>query len=130
MRLLVELLVLIPASMLIGFSIATVQHYVAFGVHGYGFSRDALGLASFEGGFLGVLLGLPTGLLTYFVALRRRPNPKVIAETVAGSMIGGCLLGLLFYIFSAGLTPFLTFGLGRWLTDRNNAAGSTSEVLP
>lgn len=49
-QLALELMVVLPSSILTGYSIGTIQHYVAFGVWGYGFGSEAFQLATFEGG--------------------------------------------------------------------------------
>jgi hypothetical protein len=56
-----EFLLLVIGCGITGFFIGVPQHYVAFGLHGYGFGRDAFLLACLEGGIVGVMLGIPTG---------------------------------------------------------------------
>ena len=118
LRILLELAILIPCSMLIGFSIGTMQHYLAFGVREDGFGREAFQLATLEGGTLGSLFGIPTGLLTYYAVLRRHADARLITYIFASSLLGGCILGLLFYWYSAGLTPFLTMGAAAFLRQK------------
>lgn len=115
-RLLKELGFLIPGSIVTGYLVATIQHFVLFGVMGGGFNRAALWLACFEGGFLGALLGAPTGLLAFYLAFWRRVTPRKVAITVLGGLIVGCLVGLIgdrvnegFIVLSALTTPCLTF---------------------
>lgn len=120
-RLASELIVLIPSSMLVGYSIGTIQHYVAFGVWGYGFGNEALQLASFEGGFVGALAAVPTSLVTYYAVLARRVDSKLGAYIVLGSLVGGCAFGALFFWPSAGLTPVLTIALAAWLRNDTNS---------
>ena len=125
-RLLLELCILIPASMLVGFSIGTAQHYVAFGVRGDGFSREAFAFAALEGGFLGWLAGIPTGIITYYAILRRQLDARILAYTVGGSLVGGCLPGLIFYWPSAGLTPFLTMAIAAAMRHKEQGLKTTS----
>jgi hypothetical protein len=106
-RLLLEFVTVFLGSALAGFLIGTLQHYVSFGVWGYGFGREPLWLACFEGGGLGGMLGVPTGLLAYFVVLKRRVTNQRIAIIVLGSLIGGCLAGVAIFWPSAFVTPIL-----------------------
>lgn len=107
--------------MLVGFSIGTLQHYVAFGVWGDdGFGNDALRFAALEGGTIGYLFGIPTGVLTYYAVLKRQTDWRLVAFTVGGSLVGGCLLGALLYWPSAVLTPFLTFAVAAWFQNHRH----------
>lgn len=117
-RLFTEFVILLPGSILVGFAIGVVQHYVAFGVRGYGFGNDAFRLASFEGGILGAMLGIPTGLITYYGILKRRVDVDVIICTVGGALVGGAILGLIFFWPSALMTPILTFTLAFMMDQR------------
>ena len=114
-RLIVEILILIPGSLLVGFAIGTVQHIVAFGVWGYGFGSDVISLAAFEGGIVGAALGLITGLITYYVVLRRDVDSRTVTYTIGGALVGGCVLGVVFFWLSAFATPILTVALAFWL---------------
>lgn len=116
LRLLVELTVLFLGSALVGFVIGTLQHYVSFGIWGYGFSKDALELALLEGGIVGSLFAIPTGLGIFYLVFKRRVNPRRILVTAVGSLLGGCLLGILFFWASAFLTPFVTLSIALGLT--------------
>lgn len=118
-RLVKELLVLIPGSALAGVVIATIQHYVVFAAMGGGFGHGALSLALFEGGILGGLFGIPTGLIVYYLALRRRITSKRVSVVVVGSLVFGCLvavagahiMGDAFVPVSALITPLLTVAI-------------------
>jgi hypothetical protein len=81
-----ELVLLLLGSAAVGYVIGVVQHYVVFGVHGYGFGSGPFELALTEGGFVGVMFGLPTGLFAYYVILRRRVTPRQVAIIVLGSL--------------------------------------------
>jgi hypothetical protein len=107
-RLLLEFVTVLLGSALAGFLIGTLQHYVSFGISGYGFGREPLWLACFEGGGLGGMLGVPTGLLAYYVVLRRRVTTQQIAIIVLGSLVGGSLAGIAIFWLSAFVTPILT----------------------
>lgn len=117
-RFLVELTILLTGCILAGYSIGTLQHYIVFGVWRYGFGKDALELALLEGGITGALFAIPTGLVAYYVILRRRVNEKQIATILVGSLIGGCVVGLATPVGSALLTPALTLGISWWTRDR------------
>jgi hypothetical protein len=99
---------LLVGSSAAGFFIAVVQHYVTFGVHGYGFGHDALLLACFEGGMLGLFFGIPTGLITFYLILQGRVTVKQVLIITLGSMVVGCLGGIFFDWPFAFATPVLT----------------------
>jgi hypothetical protein len=105
---LIEFLKLLIGSSAAGFSIAVLQHYVTFGVRGYGFGHDAILLACFEGGILGVIFGVPTGLFIYYVTLQGSVTLKQIVLIILGSLIVGCGGGIIFDWFFAFATPLLT----------------------
>jgi hypothetical protein len=110
---LIEFVVLFAGSGIAGFCVGVPQHYVAFGLHGYGLGRDAFFLACVEGGIVGVMLGIPTGLIAYYFVLRRDATFKRALLIFAGSLIGGCGVGALGGPWSALLTPFLTVAIAR-----------------
>ncbi len=126
LRVIVELIILVAGSMLVGFAIGTVQHYIAFGVRGDGFSNEAFQFATLEGGTLGLVFGIPTGLIVFYAILRRHVDSRIVAYTVGGSLVGGCCLGLVFYWPSAALTPVLTMAIAAWLKHRNAPSGSVA----
>ena len=111
-----EILVLVPGSIAAGWFVGTVQHYVAFAALGGGFAVASLELAFFEGGIVGGAAGIPTGLVTYYLALGRRVTPMRVAAVVIGSLLLGCsvtLVGLRmmgdgFVPISVLTTPALT----------------------
>jgi hypothetical protein len=105
---LTEFVKLLMGSSAAGFSIAVLQHYATFGVRGYGFGHDAILLACFEGGILGVMFGIPTGLFAYYVILQSRVTVKQIAIITIVSLIVGCGGGIIFDWFFAFATPLLT----------------------
>lgn len=107
-RFLLEFVTVIAGSALAGFLIGTLQHYISFGIWDYGSGREPLWLACYEGGGLGGVLGVPTGLLAYYVVLKRRVTNQQIAIIVLGSLIGGCLAGIAIFWPSAFVTPILT----------------------
>jgi len=94
--------------MLAGFLIGTLQHYVSFGFWGDGFGLQQFWFACFEGGALGAMLGVPTGLLTYYVILKRLVTNQQIGIIVLGSLVGGSFAGLVIFWLSAFITPILT----------------------
>lgn len=105
---LIECLKLLAGSSSAGFSVAVLQHYVTFGVRGAGFGQDAMLLACFEGGILGVFFGIPTGLIVYYVVLQSSVTARQVAVIILGSLIVGCVGGIIFSIFFAFVTPVLT----------------------
>jgi hypothetical protein len=107
-RLLLEFVTVLLGSALAGFLIGTLQHYVSFGTWGYGFGRELFWLACFEGGGLGGTLGVPTGLLAYYVVLKRHVTNQQVALIVLGSLVGGSLAGIAIFWPSAFVTPILT----------------------
>jgi hypothetical protein len=117
-RLLVEFLVVLLGSVAAGVGIGTVQHFVAFGVWGYGFGKGPLQLAAFEGGIVGATLGIPTGLIVYYADLRRHLTLRRAAIVLGGSLVGGCALGAAMFWVSAFITPVLTIGISSWARQR------------
>ena len=111
---LIEFVQLLAGSSAAGFSITLLQHYATFGVRGYGFGRDAIELACFEGGILGVFFGIPTGLIAYYVILQGRVTAKQVVVITLGSLIVGCLGGIIFNWFFALATPVVTIYIA-WL---------------
>ena len=105
---LIEFVKLLVGSSAAGFSIAVLQHYVTFGVRGYGFGHDAILLACFEGGILGVIFGIPTGLFAYYVPLQSNVTVKQVVVIMLGSLLVGCVGGIIFDWFFAFATPLLT----------------------
>lgn len=115
-----EFLLLVIGCGVTGFFIGVLQHYVAFGLHGYGFGRDAFLLACLEGGIVGVMLGIPTGASAYYFVLRRHVSFKQVSVIVVGSLLGGCGVGVIGGPWSALLTPALTLALARHVNETNS----------
>jgi hypothetical protein len=103
-----EFIAVFAGSVLAGLLIGTLQHYLSFGIWGYGFGKEAFRLARSEGGGLGGALGAPTGVLVYYVILRRKVTNRQIAIIVLGSLVGGCMAGAAIFWPSAFVTPILT----------------------
>lgn len=103
-----EALILTLGSGLAGLLIGTLQHFLGFRVLGCGFGRDAFFLACGEGGGVGVVFGIPTGFVTYYALLQGKVCFGETAIIVAGSLIGGCALGIVLVVMSAFITPILT----------------------
>ena len=106
-----ELIALLLGSAFAGFLIGILQHYVSFGFNGYGFGKEAFGLALFEGGIMGIMFALPTGLFAYYIVLDRHVTPKQVLIVVLGSLIGGSALGIVLSWLSSFVTPILAIGL-------------------
>ncbi|MFZ0921636.1 MAG: hypothetical protein WA020_01120 [Candidatus Acidiferrales bacterium] len=111
LRLLTELLTVLLGSMLAGFLIGTLQHYVAFGVWGDGFGVEAFKFSLFEGGIVGAEFAVPTGLIAYYGVLKRSVTPKQVSVILGGSLVGGCAAGAAIFWPSAFITPALTVGV-------------------
>ena len=105
---LIEVTVVVAGSIAAGILIGVLQHYVAFGVWGDGFGREAIELALFEGGIAGGMAGIPTGLVTYYWCLGGRVSIGQVVVIVGGSLLGGCCSGMVFGWPSAFFTPLLT----------------------
>jgi hypothetical protein len=91
-----------------GFSIAALQSYVAFSVRGNGFGFEAIGSACFLAGKFGVILGILTGMVAYYVILQRHVTAKQVAMITVGSLIVGCLGGIIFDWYFVFATPLLS----------------------
>lgn len=117
-RVLVELLWLVPVSAVAGFVIGTIQHFVSFGVWGYGFGLGPLEFAVLEGGLLGVALGVPTGVVAYYAGLRRKASFGRVLLVVVGTLLAGCLLGVELFWASALATPFAAVAAAQWVGRR------------
>jgi hypothetical protein len=124
-RELLKFVAVFSGSVLAGFSIGTLQHFVSFGIWGYGFSKDTFQLALLEGGMTGVLAAVPTGLLIYYFILKRDLAFRELVIIVLGSFAGGCVLGAAFFWPSAFLTPVWTVFLSIIVRAR-----STSPISP
>lgn len=103
-----ELVAVLAVSIFAGMAIGFLQHYVSFGVWGYGFGKGAFWLARHEGGGAGAVFGVPTGLLAYYGILKRRVTGRQVAIILFGSLIGGCAIGVAIFWPSAFVTPVLT----------------------
>ena len=108
LRISLEFIAVVAGSVLAGLLIGTLQHYLSFGIWGYGFGKEAFWLARFEGGGVGGALGAPTGMLVYYVILKRQVTNRQIAIIVLGSLVGGCTAGAVIFWPSAFVTPILT----------------------
>jgi hypothetical protein len=107
----VDFLIVLLGSILAGFAIGTIQHYVAFGVWEKGLELENFELALFEGGILGAIFGVPTGLVTFYFVLRKAVNFKRAAFIVLGSLLCGAGSAVIIFWLSAFVTPFATLGL-------------------
>ena len=112
---LIEFITLVVGSCAAGFSIAIWQHLLTFGVRGYGFGDDAIFLACTEGGLLGATLGIPTGLIVYYVVLHSRVSLAQVLVITLGSLVVGCLGGIIFGLPFAFATPVLTICIARYV---------------
>ena len=125
----IELLVLVAKSMLAGYTIGTAQHFVVFGVgsHGELFSVAAFKFAAIEGGLVGAIAGIPTGLVVYYGVLRRRLDFMSAAYIIGGSLVGGCIMGALIQFASVPMTPLLTIGISVLLRASRSRVRSRSQ---
>lgn len=108
LRPLLEFLLTLFGSTFAGVFIGTLQHYVSFGIWGYGFGKEPFQLACFEGGVLGGVFGVPVGMIVYYVVLKRTVTYQRVAVIVLGSLVGGTLAGVVIFWLSAFVTPILT----------------------
>lgn len=105
-----EFVALSVLCVLFSFAVGTVQHYVAFGVQEREFGTQAFLFAVFEGGTFGVMLGYPTGLIVYYIILRKTATRARILLICCVALIGGVISGMLLGLFSGFATPLLTIG--------------------
>ena len=106
-----QFVLVLLGSIITGFVIGTVQHYVAFGVWEGGFDVENFKLALFEGGILGAVFGVPTGIVTFYLLLRRSLNLKRASFIVLGSLICGVGSAVAIFWISAFVAPFATLGV-------------------
>jgi hypothetical protein len=115
LRIFLEFIVVVAGSILAGFLIGTLQHYLSFGARIYGFGKESFWLACFGGGGLGGILGVPVGISTYYVILKRHITNRQVAIIILGTLVGGSLAGIAVFWVSAFITPILAlliaFGL-------------------
>jgi len=90
-----------------GFSIAALQSYAALSFRGNGFGFETIGSACFLAGKFGVILGVLTGMGAYYVILQRQVTVKQAAMITFGSLIVGCLGGIIFDWYFVFATPLL-----------------------
>ena len=88
---------------------------------GYGFGREALELAFFEGGIAGMIFAVPNGLFTYYAVMRRRITAGEFATIFLASLFGGCLLATIALTVSAFLTPVVTITFAIFIRQRHAA---------
>jgi hypothetical protein len=126
---LLELAAVLAVSILAGMLIGFLQHYVSFGVWGYGFGKGAFWLARHEGAGAGAVFGIPTGLLAYYGILKRRVTGRQVAIIGLGSLVGGCAVGAAIFWPSAFVTPVLTILLA-WQVRVSPRPLSRTSVTP
>ena len=90
-----------------GWAVGTAAHYVG-GSFGFGLDLGAFELAAFEGGIQGALIGLPVGLLIYYVILRSRATWKDWAILVGVAFITAATTFLPLGIITFLVTPLVT----------------------
>lgn len=117
-RAIVEIAAVVIGSAAAGYVIGTAQHFVVFGVWDGGFGREQLRFACLEGGVLGAVFGVPTGLIVYYGILKRRLALAMALEIVVVSLIVGCTAGLAFYWLSCFFTPMVTIWFSHQLAYR------------
>lgn len=91
-----------------GFSIAVLQIYVALGVWGNGFGFDSIISACVKAAIFGVTLGNLSGMVVYYIVLSRHVAVKQPVIITVGSLILGCLGGLIFDWYIVFATPLLS----------------------
>ena len=115
-RIAAEFALLSLGFIVVGWLIGAAQYFFASRIPSCGFKisdgcrfgQDEFLLAFFEGGLVGAIFAIPTGLVVWYGILRRKATMPHVATIVLGSLIGGCLLGAATSLLSAFVTPFLT----------------------
>jgi hypothetical protein len=109
-RFAIELPLLVLGSMVAGWVIGAAQHFFAFRIWGCGLkvigdcslSASEFLLSFWEGGIVGAVIAIPTGLIAWYAILRRRAVVAQVRAVVMSSLLGGCLLGAAFGARSPG----------------------------
>lgn len=120
-KLFLEFMTMALGSILAGFSIAAILHYVSFGVWGYGLGKEAIEMALLEGGLTGILAAIPTGAVIYYWILKRFVTPKEVAIILLGSLVGGFVIAIANPVISAILAPIWTIGVSVWVKRRRGS---------
>jgi hypothetical protein len=112
-RIVTELPFVVAGSLAAGWFIGTAQHYIAWGLwypdpQRFDFGGSALEFAALEGGITGLMAAIPTGLVAWYVILRRQATVSEVCKVVLVSLAGGCVLAAVFGLASAIMTPLLT----------------------
>ena len=114
-----ELALLVVGSILVGWVVGTAQHFFALRVSACGLrlsgscriTADECLLALFEGGLIGALVAVPTGLVVWYAILQRKATVAQVRTVVLGSIAGGSVLGAAVSLLSIFFTPLLTLVL-------------------
>lgn len=117
-----QFLVLAIGSLIAGFIIAVIVHYVSFGIWGYGFGKEASQLALVEGGMAGIMMAIPTGAIIYYGVFRRRVTLKEVRLIVFASLGGGLIIGVGTVVVAMLLIPIWTIAVALWAKRRREPA--------
>jgi len=102
----------------VGFSITILQIYFALAVRGNGFGFDAIFSACAKAAIFGVILGNLSGMVVYYFVLCKHVSVKQMVTITAGSLILGCLGGLIFNWYFIFATPLLSTYIAWSLKDQ------------
>ena len=78
---------------------------------GCGLSDAECLLAFFEGGLIGAIVAVLTGLVAWYTILQRKARVAQVRTVVLGSIVGGSVLGAAMGLLSVFATPVLTLVL-------------------
>ena len=122
-RALAEFVILALGSAIVGWAVGTLQYYAIdlwaqiAGTRPW-IEPSLLRLAYGEGGTVGIVFAIPTGLLCWYLVLQRHATMAEVSTVVFWSLIGGCLAGACLGIVSAFLTPLLTLSVSGFVIVR------------
>ena len=110
---------LVLGFFVVGWVTGTAQYFFAARIRTCGLSlsdgcslSDSECLLAFsEGGLIGAIVAVPTGLVAWFAILQTKATDAQVRTVVLGSVIGGSVLGAAMGLLSVFATPVLTLAL-------------------
>jgi hypothetical protein len=135
-RIAIEFALLVMGSILVGWIVGTGQYFFAGRIWTCGLSMsDGCSLsdaecllAFFEGGIIGAIVAVPTGLVAWYAILQRKATVAQVRTVVLGSVVGGCVLGAAMGLLSVFATPILTLVLAGVVRVRATPPGTRDPV--